>query len=173
MLLLVILCGESTEVAHGSQNQILLDVHLGVRLYTIKNQTVLDYGLFGNHFNAEPGGGSMPVLYHNPRCSKSRQAAQLCAESPLDVDIHLYLLQPLDYETLHSMLSRLDGDIAQAVRWKDTGLKLIDTTNVDRGNVESIAQFLAEHGQYMERPWLDDGKVTVIGRPVERLNRLL
>ena len=115
----------------------------------------------------------MPVLYHNPRCSKSRQAAQLCAESTLDVDIHLYLLQPLDYETLHSMLSRLDGDIAQAVRWKDTGLKLIDTTKVDRGNVESIAQFLAEHGQYMERPWLDDGKVTVIGRPVERLNRLL
>lgn len=115
----------------------------------------------------------MPVLYHNPRCSKSRQAAQLCAVSPLDVDIHLYLLQPLDYETLHSMLSRLDGDIAQAVRWKDTGLKLIDTTKVDRGNVESIAQFLAEHGQYMERPWLDDGKVTVIGRPVERLNRLL
>lgn len=173
MLSLVILCGESTEVAHGSLNRTRLDVRLGVQPCTIKNQTVLDYGLFGNHFNAEPGGGNMPVLYHNPRCSKSRQAVQLCADSALDIDIHLYLLEPLDFVTLHSMLSRLDGDIARAVRWKDTGLKLIDTTKVDRGSVDSLAQFLSEHGQYMERPWFDDGTVTVIGRPVERLNRLL
>jgi len=115
----------------------------------------------------------MPVLYHNPRCSKSRQAALLCADSPLDIEIHHYLSQPLDFDTLHSMLTRLDGDVGESVRWKDNGLKLIDTTNVDRGNIESIARFLAEHGQFMQRPWLDDGTITVIGRPVERLNRLL
>lgn len=162
-----------TEAAHGSLNPTQPGVLLEVRLCTTKNRMVLDYDSFGNHFNAESGGGYMPVLYHNPRCSKSRQAAQLCADSSLDVDIHLYLSKPLNFDTLLSMLTRLDGDIAEAVRWKDTGIKLIDTSNVDRGDVESLAIFLSEHGQFMERPWFDDGTVTMIGRPVDRLNRLL
>ena len=130
-----------TEAAHGSLNPTQPGVLLEVRLCTIKNRTELDYDSFGNHFNAESGGRNMPVLYHNPRCSKSRQAAQLCADSSLDVDIHLYLSKPLNFDPLLSMLTRLDGDIAEAVRWKDTGIKLIDTSNVDRGDVESLAIF--------------------------------
>jgi arsenate reductase len=111
----------------------------------------------------------MPVLYHNPRCSKSRQALLLCDDSSLDIDVHLYLNEPLDYDTLHSMLERLQGDVSQAVRWKDKAIKSVDTSGVDSNNIESIALFLSKHGQFMERPWLDVGNSTVIGRPVENL----
>ena len=115
----------------------------------------------------------MPVLYHNPRCSKSRQAVLMCSESALDVEIHLYLKEPLDYDTLYSMLERLQGDIGQAVRWNDKTIQNIDTTGIDANDIESVARFLSENGHFMERPWLDDGTVTMIGRPVENLARLL
>lgn len=115
----------------------------------------------------------MPVLYHNPRCSKSRQAATLCESSSQDVEIHLYLVSPLDYETLHSLLSRLDGDIGSAIRWKDKAFKELESPEVDRDSIESIARFLSEHGHLMERPWLDVGTSTRIGRPVEDLEILL
>ena len=115
----------------------------------------------------------MPVLYHNPRCSKSRQAVLMCAESAIDVDIHLYLKKPLDYDTLYSMLERLHGDVGQAVRWKDKAIQSIDTSDIDANDIESVARFLSEFGHLMERPWLDVGSVTMIGRPVENLARLL
>ena len=115
----------------------------------------------------------MPVLYHNPRCSKSRQAVALCDASIRDVDVHLYLTSPLDYETLHSLLSRLDGDIRLAVRWKDTAFKQMDNPDVDATNIDSVARFLSMNGHLMERPWLDNGHSTRIGRPVENLAELL
>tara|TARA_B100000459_G_scaffold147365_1_gene116723 strand:+ start:3394 stop:3744 length:351 start_codon:yes stop_codon:yes gene_type:complete len=115
----------------------------------------------------------MAIIYHNPRCSKSRQAVALCESSSLDVDVHLYLKSPLDYETIHSLLSRLDGDIHNAIRWKDKAFKELDSADIDPTSIESIARFLSEHGHLMERPWLDDGTVTRIGRPVELLCELL
>jgi len=115
----------------------------------------------------------MAVLYHNPRCSKSRQAVALCTASSQDVEIHLYLTSPLDYETLHSLLTRLEGDISLAIRWKDNAFKGIDSHDIDRTNIESVAKFLSKNGHLMERPWLDTGRITRIGRPVECLVDLL
>lgn len=115
----------------------------------------------------------MAVLYHNPRCSKSRQAVELCEASSLDIDIHLYLASPLDYDTLHSLLSRLEGDISSAIRWSDKAFKDIDTPDIDRTNIDSIARFLSENGHLMQRPWFDSGNSTRIGRPVDCLVDLL
>ena len=114
----------------------------------------------------------MALLYHNPRCSKSRQAVALCESSSLDVTVYQYLTTPLDYDTIHSLLVRLDGDIKQAIRWKDKAFKELVSPDVDSSSIDSIANFLSQHGHLMERPWLDTGKVTRIGRPVELLVEL-
>jgi arsenate reductase len=111
----------------------------------------------------------MSILYHNPRCSKSRDAVALCEASMNDVEIHFYLTNPLDYETLHSLLTRLDGELYLAVRWKDKAFKDMANPHVDRTSIDSIARFLTNNGHLMERPWLDNGFSTRIGRPVESL----
>ena len=111
----------------------------------------------------------MAILYHNPRCSKSRHAVALCIESNTDVAIHLYLATPLDYDTIFSLLSRLDGDISKAIRWKDKSFKENMAPEVDDTSIESVSRFLSHHGHLMERPWLDVGTSTRIGRPVETL----
>ena len=115
----------------------------------------------------------MAILYHNPRCSKSRQALALCDASPRDVSVHFYLSEPLDYETLLSLLSRLEGEVSTAIRWNDSAFKEVDSLNIDRMSAESIASFLALNGHLMQRPWLDNGHTTRIGRPVESLLELL
>ncbi len=115
----------------------------------------------------------MAILYHNPRCSKSRQALALCVASPRNVSVHFYLSTPLDYETLLSLLSRLEGEMSSAIRWNDSAFKEVDSLNIDRMSAESIASFLSLNGHLMQRPWLDNGHTTRIGRPVESLLELL
>jgi len=115
----------------------------------------------------------MPVLYHNPRCSKSRHALLLCDESSVDVDVHLYLKHSLSYNTLYSLLERLDGDVRTSVRVNDKKFKLVDSSELDFDDISSIAFFLSNNGELMERPWYDSGNETVIGRPVEHLSRYL
>ena len=88
----------------------------------------------------------MTVLYHNPRCSKSRQAVALCESSSIDVEIHFYLTNPLGYEVLHSLLSRLEGELHHAIRWQDKAYKEMDDPVVDRTSIDSIAFFLSKNG---------------------------
>jgi len=118
-------------------------------------------------------GIQMAILYHNPLCSKSRQALALCDASPRDVSVHFYLSDPLEYETLLSLLSRLEGEVSSAIRWNDSAFKEFESLNIDRMSVEPIASFLSVNGHLMERHLLDNGHTTRIGRPVENLLELL
>ena len=111
----------------------------------------------------------MTVLYHNPRCSKSRAAVALCEASDLDVEIHLYLTDPLSKEVLHEVLSRLDGPISAAIRSKDAKFKQVDSSSLDHDSLDSVVDFLSTHGHLMERPLLDTGVISVLGRPMEHL----
>ena len=111
----------------------------------------------------------MTVLYHNPRCSKSRTAAALCEASDIDVDIHLYLVNPLSKEVLHDVLSRLDGPISAAIRRKDAKFKEADSTSLYIESLDSVVDFLSTHGHLTERPLLDTGVISIIGRPLEHL----
>ena len=111
----------------------------------------------------------MTVLYHNPRCSKSRAAVALCEASNLDVEIHLYLINPLSKQDLHDVLSRLDGPISAAIRRKDAKFKEADSTSLYIESLDSVVEFLSTHGHLMERPLLDTGVISIIGRPLEHL----
>ena len=115
----------------------------------------------------------MTTLYHNPRCSKSRAALTMCQASDREVNVRLYLNEPLSKKEIYGILSRLDGPVSRIIRTKDSKFKTVDSRTLNLEQVESIAEFLFLHGHLMERPLLDDGTTAVIGRPVENLNQLL
>ena len=115
----------------------------------------------------------MTTLYHNPRCSKSRAALTMCQASDREVNVRLYLNEPLSKKEIYGILSRLDGPVSRIIRTKDSKFKTVDSATLNLEQVESIAEFLFLHGHLMERPLLDDGTTAVIGRPVENLNQLL
>ena len=97
----------------------------------------------------------------------------MCQASDREVNVRLYLNEPLSKKEIYGSLSRLDGPVSRIIRTKDSKFKTVDSTTLNLEQVESIAEFLFLHGHLMERPLLDDGTTAVIGRPVENLNQLL
>ncbi|WP_104204185.1 arsenate reductase (glutaredoxin) [Billgrantia saliphila] len=106
------------------------------------------------------------TLYHNPRCSKSRQALALLEEHGVEVEVRRYLDDPLSEDELRDLMSRLDADGERLVRTQEPEWQeLEDTTNLQ--DQEQVIRAIVTHPKLMERPIADDGKRAVIGRPPE------
>ncbi|MCH4562829.1 MULTISPECIES: arsenate reductase (glutaredoxin) [Halomonas] len=104
------------------------------------------------------------TLYHNPRCSKSRQALALLEERGAEVRVRRYLDEPLDEGELRELMSRLDADGEALVR---TGEQEWKTLDVDLQDQEQVIAAIVAHPRLMERPIADDGQRAMIGRPPE------
>ncbi|PMR70639.1 arsenate reductase (glutaredoxin) [Halomonas heilongjiangensis] len=104
------------------------------------------------------------TLYHNPRCSKSRQALALLEERGVEVRIRRYLDDPLNDAELRDLMSRLDADGAALVRTGEPEWKTLD---VDLQDQEQVIAAIVAHPRLMQRPIADDGERAVIGRPPE------
>tara|TARA_B100001057_G_C22820596_1_gene939226 strand:- start:1093 stop:1431 length:339 start_codon:yes stop_codon:yes gene_type:complete len=110
-------------------------------------------------------------IYHNPRCSKSRQTLALLKENGLDPEVVLYMDRTLTSNDLKSLLMKLRLNPIQLVRrseaiWKANfkGKTLTDA--------ELIAVMIA-HPKLIERPIVVKGKRAVLGRPPENVLELI
>lgn len=107
------------------------------------------------------------ILYHNPRCSKSRQALTLLEEAGHAPTIVRYLDAPLDAQELSALNGMLGLDGPRAMmRTKEAlyrELALADASDA------ALYAAMAAHPKLMERPILVAGKRAVIGRPPENV----
>ncbi|QDV62380.1 arsenate reductase (glutaredoxin) [Crateriforma conspicua] len=114
----------------------------------------------------------MTEIYHNPRCTKSREALKLLQSRGLDVRVIKYLEEPPSEKQLRQIVKLLGIRPEQLVRkgeklFKELGLA--DQTQTDK---QWIA-ILAEHPRLIERPIVvHDGKAA-IGRPIEQVVEIL
>lgn len=115
----------------------------------------------------------MATLYHNPRCSKSRQGLELCNDSSTDVVVIKYLQQNLTEEQLRGIISRFKGEISQLIRTGDAAFKQSPFCDIDLTNSANVLAVLSALPQVMQRPLLDDGQQVVIGRPLDNFNLIL
>lgn len=108
------------------------------------------------------------VLYHNPRCSKSRQALALLQEQGLQPQLRLYLQDPLTAVELEQLLQQLDKQPAEVLR---SGEAEYTELNLGRADVTpaEVIQALVAHPRLLERPILSNGTIAVIGRPPEQV----
>ena len=103
-------------------------------------------------------------FYHNPRCSKSRQALALLEERGCEVNVVRYLETGV-LEADLPVLAQLDG----IVRKKDAGKAAMASLQ----NEEDIMNLLRTNPKVLERPVLISGQQAVIGRPPEDVLSLL
>lgn len=109
----------------------------------------------------------MPTLYHNPRCSKSRQALAILDEAGINFHIVRYLDNPLSVGQLLELISRLEGDLATLVR---TGEKEFKESGIEKSQLndaETVSKLISRFPRLMERPLFDNGVKAIIGRPPE------
>jgi len=114
----------------------------------------------------------MAVLYHNPRCSKSRAALALLQDRDLDLEVLRYLETPPDEAALRELLAQLDVTPLELMRrgearYRELGLKAADVSDDER------IRAMAENPILIERPIFITGGKAVIGRPPERVLELL
>ena len=103
-------------------------------------------------------------FYHNPRCSKSRQALALLAERGVEVEIVRYLEAGIVEEDLE-LLASLDG----IVRKKEAGSEAMAALH----SVDDVANLLKAQPRVLERPVLVANGQAVIGRPPEDVLQLV
>ncbi|APE32216.1 arsenate reductase (glutaredoxin) [Halomonas aestuarii] len=110
------------------------------------------------------------TLYHNPRCSKSREALALLEEAGAKVRVRRYLDEPLDAAELEALIQRLEGDLPTLVRRNETEWK---QRGADADDPRQVVEALLAHPRILQRPIADDGRRAIIGRPPEAIRALL
>ena len=105
-------------------------------------------------------------IYHNPRCSKSRQTLQLLNEHETDPQIVEYLKTPPSRDELEDILNMLGLEPRELMRKKEKEYKEAGLNNPDLDR-DALIQGMLDHPKLMERPIvIKDGKA-IIGRPPE------
>ena len=114
---------------------------------------------------------SAVTIYHNPRCSKSRNTLALLEENGISPDVVLYLEQPPGVEDLKKLLKKLGISAGELVRRGEADYKAAGL-----GKDSSEADVLAAMARYpklIERPIVVKGNKAVLGRPPENVLALL
>jgi arsenate reductase len=112
---------------------------------------------------------SRVTIYHNPRCTKSRQTLALLKEQGVEPEVVEYLKTPPDAETLRGLLSKLGLSPRALIREREyRALGLPETDDAD----ELIGRMVA-HPQIIERPIVVAGTAARLGRPPERVLEIL
>ncbi|MDT3720205.1 arsenate reductase (glutaredoxin) [Pseudomonas oryzihabitans] len=112
------------------------------------------------------------VLYHNPRCSKSRAALELLQNRELAVSVVPYLETPPDAEQLRALLAKLGIDARQLLRTSEDAYRELNLADPALDDTALIAAMVAQP-RLIERPIAVRGERAVIGRPPERVLEIL
>ena len=112
------------------------------------------------------------TIFHNPRCSKSRQTLQLIREQGVEPNIIEYLKTPPDEATLTDILERLGISAHELTR---TGESLYKELGLDQDSPDEarMLRLLAENPKLIERPIVVTPHGAAIGRPPENVLKLL
>lgn len=107
-------------------------------------------------------------MYHNPRCSKSRQTLEILNKKKLDIDIIEYLKSPLDSNEISNLLKKL-GYTARDLLRKGEDIyknkKLSDKSLTD----DFLIDMMSKNPILIERPIVVCNDKAIIGRPPEKV----
>ena len=108
----------------------------------------------------------MLTIYHNPRCSKSRQTLSLIEENKQDVTIVEYLKKPLTKSEINNLLNALSVSPIEMMRTKEVEFKEQNLKNADD---ETLINAMITTPKLIERPIVTKNNKAIIGRPPENV----
>ena len=109
-------------------------------------------------------------IYHNPRCSKSRESLKLLESSDQEFEIVEYLKNPPTKEELKLLLQKLHMKAEEIVRKTEPVYK--ERYKNAQFTDEEWIQLMLENPKLIERPIVVKGNKAVIGRPPENVKEL-
>ena len=111
-------------------------------------------------------------IFHNPRCSKSRQTLQILKDNECDTEIILYLETDIDQSVLESIIKKLSLSPRELLRKGEQEFKDNNLKNKNLSDQE-IIEFMVKHSKLIERPIVIKGDKAILGRPPENVLELI
>lgn len=111
-------------------------------------------------------------IYHNPRCSKSRQTLELLDDKGIKTEIIEYLDTPPDAATLDKILTGLKMEPRELMRKGQDEYKALNLADENLSRDELIKAMI-ENPILIERPIVITDKGIAIGRPIENVKKIL
>ncbi|ELU8378710.1 arsenate reductase (glutaredoxin) [Cronobacter sakazakii] len=113
------------------------------------------------------------TIYHNPRCSKSRETLSLLTERGIEPDVVLYLETPPDAATIKTLLNQLGFSQArELMRTKEDLYKTLNLADPSLSE-EALIQAMADYPKLIERPIVISHGKARLGRPPEQVLEIL
>lgn len=114
----------------------------------------------------------MLTIYHNNRCSKSRQTLALIKDRGLEPSIIHYLDKPPSKEELREILSKLNLSARDIIRTGEDAYKTLGLSNKDFSD-EYLIDAIISHPKLLQRPIVVSDERAIVGRPPENVLELL
>lgn len=112
------------------------------------------------------------TIYHNPRCSKSRQTLALIEENGIKPTVIRYLETPPNESELKELIHALGISARDLLRKGEDEYKTQGLNNTSL-NENELIKTMSKHPKLIERPIVTKGKKAVLGRPPENVLALL
>ena len=112
------------------------------------------------------------TIYHNPRCSKSRQTLALLEEHKVTPEVVLYLESPPDARQLKALIGKLGIEPRQLLRTSEAEYKEMNLADKSLGD-EAIIEAMVKAPILIQRPIVVAGDKAVLGRPPENALELI
>lgn len=109
------------------------------------------------------------ILYHNPRCSKSRQALQLLEENGVKFEVKEYLKEGLTKTEVKELQKKLGISVVEFTRTKETIFKEKELVDA---NETQLINALVENPILLERPIFVKEDKAAVGRPPENVLKI-
>ena len=110
-----------------------------------------------------------PQIWHNPRCSKSRQTLALLKENGIEPEIVLYKDNAPSEADIRAVLSALGNTPLELIRQNDAAFKELDLKGADE---DTLIKGMVNHPAIIERPVVRSNGKAAIGRPPEAVLKL-
>jgi len=112
------------------------------------------------------------IIYHNPKCSKSRKALEIIKNKNIEPTIILYLKKKLSKAEVEKLLTKLGLSIRDILRMGEDEYINNNLKNEKLSNNELI-DFLIKFPKLLERPIVIKNNKAIIGRPPENILNFL
>jgi arsenate reductase (glutaredoxin) len=112
------------------------------------------------------------TIWHNARCSKSRETLALLTKKGVTPTIREYLKQPPSRAEVEALLDMVGGEPGALIRDGEAEFKALGKKKADMSNAE-VAEAIAAHPILLQRPIVVAGEKAAIGRPPEAVLPLL
>ena len=112
------------------------------------------------------------IIYHNPKCSKSRKALEIIKNKNIEPTIILYLTRKLSKTEIKNLISKLGLTLRDILRTEEYEYK---NNNLKDKNLsdDKLIEFLIKFPKLLQRPIVLKGNNAVIGRPPENVLNLV